>query len=112
MAGCGLFRDDTAPEPLVGVWVTDAPRYAGTSLEITPKRVVFNTVDQQTRVNFIVDIEKETKGDEVLYDILYKDGQGLEYTLSITLRKTGGGKVLQFRNQTNMEWRPAGRSDG
>jgi hypothetical protein len=108
ISGCGLFRDDTAPDPLIDIWVSDSPRYAGASLEITPKLIVFNTINGQTHVNFIVNIEKKDGEGETLYDILYKDREGLEYTLSLSLRQRGKEKVLQFRNQTDMEWKPEG----
>jgi hypothetical protein len=105
ISGCGWFRDE-APEPIIDLLVTDEPRYAGTSLEITEKLVVFNTIDGQTLVNFIVDVQKEEEDGLILYDILYKDRKGLEYTLSLSLRQQGQEKILQFRNQTNMEWKP------
>ncbi len=110
ISGCGWFRDE-APEPLIGVWVTDETRYAGTSLEITDKLVVFNTIDGQTFVNFITDIEKTEEKGLTFYDISYKDRKGLEYTLSVSLRQQGGKKILQFRNQTNMDWRPKTEED-
>lgn len=105
ISSCGWFRDE-APEPLIDVWVTDEARYAGASLEITEKLVVFNTIDGQTYVNFITDIEKTEEKGLTFYDIMYKDRKGLEYTLSVSLRQQGRKKILQFRNQTNMEWRP------
>lgn len=104
LIGCSFWEDETLPPQLYGIWKTDDPRYAGSYLEIRKESIVFQTIDGDTNLNWITNIETESEPDQTLVKITYKDREGLEYLLSLYYIETKAGDIIRFKNQEKVDW--------
>ncbi len=74
-AGTGM----TIPDPLVGIWKTTAPNYAGRFFQITKDVVVFSIGEGQTDMHPITNVEFLREEGRSLYTISYLSHEGQEY---------------------------------
>ena len=103
--GCQGWTDRTVPKELVGVWVTAEQRYANCTLEVTDKLIIFNNISRDyTGINHITGIEKSIEAGQTIYNIDYKDNEGLEYTLSLVYSRELNKGVVQFKNEMGIKW--------
>jgi len=103
--GCQKWKDKTVPKELFGVWVTMEQRYASCTFEVTDKMIIFSNDNlDYTAVNSITGIEKITEEGQTLYQIEYRDSEGLEYRLSLIYSKALNRDVVRFKNEMGIEW--------
>ena len=104
LAGCGLFKDESMPEAIIGHWETDASGYEECFMDITESTISFHTVEGTTDVNFVQKVERTEKEGVKVYDIHYENSDGDEFLLSVTLPSGGNKGSLQFYNQKYLTW--------
>ena len=103
--GAQCQKEFTVPEELIGVWVTDDPKYLDHPFEIKRKTLIF----EQGLGYFdfavfpIVDLEKTDAGRDTLYIIYYLIPTGRKFEFSFYYAPTQGG-VIRFENQPEMKW--------
>ena len=103
--GAQCQKEFTVPEELIGVWVTDDPRYVDHPFEIKKDTLIF----EQGLGYFdfdvfsIVDLEKMDADGDTLYIIHYLIRAGRKFEFSFYYAPTEGG-VIRFKNQPEMKW--------
>jgi len=103
--GAQCQKEFTVPEELIGVWVTDDPKYLDHPFEIKRNTLIF----EQGLGYFdfavfpIVDLEETDAGRDTLYIIYYLIPTGRKFEFSFYYAPTQGG-VIRFENQPEMKW--------
>ena len=103
--GAQCQKEFTVPEELIGVWVTDDPRYVNHPFEIKKDTLIF----EQGLGFFDFDVfpignlEKIDKDGNTLYIIHYLLPAGRKFEFSFYYASTEGG-VIRFKNQPEMKW--------
>ncbi len=95
---CG--KNNTAPDPLIGVWKTSDPTYADRFLEIDRSTITFGIGEGKIDTHSITNINVE-KGN--LYTIHYKNQEGQRFKCSFIYHPAGQG-VITFKNQNQIVW--------
>ena len=103
-AGTGM----TIPDPLVGIWKTTAPNYAGRFFQITKDIVVFSIGDGQTDMHPITNVDLRREEGRSLYTISYLSPDGEEYKFPFYYEPADDG-LIRFKNQQRMVWKNHGR---
>ncbi len=100
---CGKIKE--APDDLIGIWKTTAPKYADRSFEIKKDAITFEIGGGNFEDYAIKYIKTEKARDErsTLYTIHYKDEAGEEYTFAFYFYPEEGG-VIRFKNQKQIVW--------
>ncbi len=103
--GAQCQKEFTVPEELIGVWVTDDPRYVDHPFEIKKDTLIF-----EQGLGFfdfdvfpIGDLEKMDEDGNTLYIIHYLLPAGRKFEFSFYYAPTEGG-VIRFKNQPEMKW--------
>ena len=103
--GAQCQKEFTVPEELIGVWVTDDPKYADHPFEIKKETLIF----EQGLGYFdfdvypIVDLEKTDADGDILYIIYYLIPAGHKFEFSFIYAPIEGGEI-KFKNQPEMKW--------
>jgi hypothetical protein len=108
MSGCADSKERKVPEELIGIWETSEPQYADSTIELTPREIIFSNPEIGRRVNRIMEIKRSPAGRKTLYDIHYEDDQRLDYTLSLYHLRINEEGILQFRFKEELVWRRRG----
>ena len=103
--GAQCQKEFTVPEELIGVWVTDDPKYADHPFEIKKETLIFE--QGQGYLDFdvfpIVGLEETDAGGNTLYVIHYVLPAGNKFEFSFYYASAEGG-VIRFKNQPEMKW--------
>ena len=103
--GAQCQKEFTVPEELIGVWVTDDPKYADHPFEIKKETLIFE--QGQGYLDFdvfpIVNLEKTDADGNTLYIIHYVLPAGKKFEFSFYYASAEGG-VIRFKNQHEMKW--------
>ena len=103
--GVQCQKEFTVPGELIGVWVTDDPKYADHPFEIKKETLIFE--QGQGYLDFdvfpIVGLEKTDADGDTLYIIHYLLPTGKKFEFSFYYASVGGG-VIRFKNQPEMKW--------
>ena len=103
--GTQCQKEFTVPEELIGVWVTDDPKYVDHPFEIKKETLIFE--QGQGYLDFdvfpIVDLEKTDADGDTLYIIHYLLPVGKKFEFSFYYASAEGG-VIRFKNQPDMKW--------
>lgn len=93
------------PEELIGVWVTDDPKYFDHPFEIKKDTVIFE--QGQGYFDFdvfpIVGVKRTDSEGTPLYIIYYAVPGGKQFEFSFYYTPANGGEI-RFRNQPHMKW--------
>lgn len=102
-----LFRS-TLPEPLVGTWRTDDPRYATRRLELLDDQVVFQVGDSSFAVEryAISRVRSRRSANGRLYRITYLGAESEPIELHMYFEDRSG--TLRLANQMEFAWRRTG----
>jgi len=84
--GCGPERLETVPEPLLGRWVTDAPRYRDRWLEIHSDALLWGVRELELDRQAIETIERLPAKEGETYDLHYTEAEGFPARLRIRWR--------------------------
>ena len=106
---CG--GNDTLPRELLGRWVSDDPRYAGRSLSLSQRSIIFAS-DQTAAESFSVrDVETRREDDgSTAYEVAYgADGVG---ELVLRLRLSAGTPAALKIGDRSERWTIAPRNAG
>jgi hypothetical protein len=106
MRGASEKRD--LPGYLVGIWQTEAPKYADCYMEITPARIVFGNAEQGYTLYFVSRFEQVFDRGETVTVVHYTDLDGRQYQMELVY--TGRPREsIRFKNQPMIVWerRPA-----
>ena len=103
--GCQCSKKTTAPEDLIGVWETSAPKYEDRFFEIKKDEIVFGTGQGTLDSHAIKKVETgKIRGEEgILYTVSYKNQEGLEDKFSFYYHPEKGG-TIRFKNQEKIVW--------
>ena len=103
--GCQCSRKTTAPEDLVGVWKTSAPKYEDRFFEMKKDEIVFGTGQGTFDSHPIKKVETgKVRGEErILYIISYRNQEGVEDKFSFYYHPEKGG-AIRFKNQEKIVW--------
>ncbi|MGD8255448.1 MAG: hypothetical protein PVJ11_09385 [Syntrophobacterales bacterium] len=103
--GAQCQKEFTVPEELIGVWVTEDPKYAEHPFEIKKETLIFE--QGQGYLDFdvfpIVGLEKTDADGDTLYIIYYVLPAGKKFEFSFYYASAEGG-VIRFKNQPEMKW--------
>lgn len=103
--GTQCQKEFSVPEELIGVWVTDDPKYVDHPFEIKKGTLIFE--QGLGYLDFavfpIVNVEKSDTGVDTLYIIYYLIPAGRKFEFSFYYTPTEGG-VIRFKNQPEMKW--------
>ena len=103
--GVQCQKEFTVPGELIGVWVTDDPKYADHPFEIKKETLIFE--QGQGYLDFdvfpIVALEKSDADGDTLYTIHYLLPAGKKFEFSFYYASVDGG-VIRFKNQPEMKW--------
>ena len=102
--GCQILADKTVPEELVGEWETSAPRYMDSTFVLKDEMIIFTNGLDYINVNSITDIKQSPDKDKTLYDIYFKNKEGLKYQRSFYYFKGQNGGMIRFKNQMDVKW--------
>ncbi|MGD8687876.1 MAG: hypothetical protein PVH15_13975 [Syntrophobacterales bacterium] len=103
--GAQCQKEFTVPDELIGVWVTEDPKYADHPFEIKKETLIFE--QGQGYLDFdvfpIVGLEKTDTDGDTLYIIYYVLPAGKKFEFSFYYASAEGG-VIRFKNQPEMKW--------
>ncbi len=99
---CG--ENNTVPQDLIGVWKTDAPKYADRFFEITEDQITFGIGGGDVDVWPIKRIEENTNGQIVSYKFYYTKSGLQDYRLEFDYEQKDEN-LIRFSNQKTIEWR-------
>ena len=103
--GAQCQKEFTVPKELIGIWVTDDPKYADHPFEIKKQTLIFE--QGQGYLDFdvfpIVNMEKTDADGNTLYIIHYVLPAGKKFEFSFYFASAEGG-VIRFKNQPEMKW--------
>ena len=103
--GVQCQKDFTVPGELIGVWVTDDPKYVDHPFEIKKETLIFE--QGMGYLDFdvfpIVGLEQTDADGETLYIIYSVLPAGKKFEFSFYYAPAEGG-VLRFKNQPEMKW--------
>ena len=103
--GTQCQKEFSVPEELIGIWVTDDPKYVNHPFEIKKGTLIFE--QGLGYLDFavfpIVNVEKSDTGVDTLYIIYYLIPAGRKFEFSFYYTPTEGG-VIRFKNQPEMKW--------
>jgi hypothetical protein len=103
--GTQCQKEFTVPEELIGVWVTDDPKYVDYPFEIKKDTLIFEQALGYFDFDVfpIVNVEKSDTDGDALYIIYYLLPAGRKFEFSFYYTPTEGG-VIRFKNQPEMKW--------
>ena len=92
------------PQALIGVWTTDAPRYAGRSFKLDNTLVTIDMGDYGTTVYPLVKLKQRVDGDREFFEIVYgPNNEPEQQILRFEYRRANGG-TIHIRNQKDVVW--------
>lgn len=100
--GCEPERKIIVPDHLVGLWDTEAPKYANRDLEFTKESVVFKAGEDPIAIYPIKKIEAIRGKENISYNITYLS-LGKKYNFSFTYDPVNGG-VIVVKNRNGVQW--------
>jgi hypothetical protein len=100
---CAEPEPSEVPEELIGVWVTDDPRYEGRFLKLEPRKIHFGMGGDQASENPIVEVETIQEEGMSIYRIHYLSPEGLEYTQSLNYDPESG--EVRYKNRPSVVWK-------
>ncbi|MHB8411162.1 MAG: hypothetical protein ACYDDI_04355 [Candidatus Acidiferrales bacterium] len=103
MVGCRTIQLKTVPDNLVGVWSTDAPKYSGRSLELTPELLIIKTGPDKKTFYGVLAVDEEPRGKNTLYTIHYVSDDREVFQLSFFYAPQKRG-TIQFEHQPGVVW--------
>ncbi|HWO42917.1 MAG TPA: hypothetical protein VNO43_14040 [Candidatus Eisenbacteria bacterium] len=97
--------DDRIPHELLGVWMTEHPKYQGLSFEITDSAIRLETADGEIHTYDISEFERGGEGQPMSYGLFaMRDGVRQQFFFFYT---TNGGGEIRFKNQIEVVWKKA-----
>ena len=103
--GCGAPPVKTIPAELVGVWNTDAPKYAGRYFELKKDTVVFGMGEGKATTNTVLEVKATPQDTKMLYDISYLAKEGTPQKFSFYYEQPT--TTIQIKSQEKMNWKKA-----
>ena len=105
LSACQSGGKTAVPDDLIGVWETTTPSYADRFFEIKADRVIFGTGGNTSDAYPIskMKIEKDSRDQQTVYIICYKNTAGQEYKFSFYYDPANQGRI-RFKNQSEMVW--------
>jgi hypothetical protein len=103
--GCAPQEPSEVPEKLVGVWITDDPRYEGRFLKLEPRKIHFGLGGDQATENPIIDVEELPGEGNTIYRIKYLSPEGLEYSQSLYYDPSN--EEIRYKSRPSVVWRRA-----
>ncbi len=100
--GCEPERKIIVPDHLVGLWDTEAPKYANHDLEFTKESVVFKEGADPIAIYPIKKIQEIREKENISYKMTYIS-LGKKYKFSFTYNPANGG-VIVIKNRNGVEW--------
>jgi hypothetical protein len=100
--GCEPERKIIVPNHLVGIWDTEAPKYANHDLEFTQESVVFIEGEDPIGIYPIKKIQEIRGKEDISYKMTYLS-LGKKYKLSFTYHPANGG-VIVIKNRNGVQW--------
>ena len=91
------------PQALIGVWTTDAPRYAGRSFKLDKMLVTLDLGDYGTTVYPFKGLKQRMDGNREFFEIVYGPHNEPEQVLRFEYRRANGG-TIHIRNQKDVVW--------
>jgi hypothetical protein len=101
---CGYEK--FAPNELVGLWETSAPKYADRFLKIDTDTITFGIGGGNIEIYTIKKLKMKEALDErsVLYTIYYDNEEGDEYTFTFYYSPERGG-TIRLKHQSQIVWK-------
>lgn len=101
---CGY--DTVAPNELVGVWKTSAPKYTDRFLKIDTATITFGIGGGNIKIYAIkkLKMKEAPEGRSILYTIYYDNGEGGENTFAFYYSPDGGG-TIRLKHQRQIVWK-------
>ena len=101
--------DVVLPAELLGIWRTEAPKYADSFFELSAPELVFGTEDRAVRSLHRIDrVTRRTDTQGVLYTIWYATAEDRGSTQPFRLYHDSSAHVLTFHNQLHIPWERVG----
>ena len=101
--------DDAVPDVLVGVWKSDAGKYAGATLEISKALVGFGSGQAQADVHPIIRVDRTSDGSRQLFTIWYGVEDGTQrHEQHVGFYYDPARKELYLENQRWLAWTNTG----
>ncbi len=91
--GCEPERKIIIPDHLVGLWATEAPKYANRDLQFTRESIVFKAGEDPVAIYPIKKIEEIRGKENISYNITYLS-LGKKYKFSFTYNPAKGGVIV------------------
>ena len=100
---CGYER--IAPNELVGIWKTSAPKYVDRFFKIDQDIITIGTGGENVEIYTIKKIrtKKDPTERSLLYTIYYENEEGVECKFAFYYSSENGG-VIRLKNQRNIVW--------
>ena len=100
---CGYER--IAPNELVGIWKTSAPKYADRFFKIDQDTITIGTGGENVEIYTIkkITMKKDPAERSLLYTIYYKNEEGVEYKFAFYYSSEKGG-MIRLKNQRHIVW--------
>ena len=105
VSGCAPQEPTEVPEELIGVWITDDPRFEERFLKLEKRAIHFGLGGDQATESPVIDVEELPTAEDgtTIYRIRYVSPEGLEYTQSLYYHR--GNAEIRYRNRPSVVWR-------
>lgn len=103
VVACAPRGPAEVPEELLGVWITDDPRYEDRFLKLEKRKIHFGMGGNEATEAPIIGLEELSERGALVYRIKYLSPDGLEYTQSLYYDRSTG--ELRYKNRPSVVWR-------
>jgi hypothetical protein len=97
-------QKQSVPDSMVGIWVTDSPRYENCFLKIGPTSVIFGDPEKNGDEYSITNVKTAEKNRTVMVTIEFVSTQKTFLSVELLYSADDGGHVL-LKNHPNVIWK-------
>jgi hypothetical protein len=103
VVGCAPQEPPEVPKELIGVWITDDPRYEDRFLKLEKRTIHFGIGGDQASENPIIDVEELPVEGSIIFRIKYLSPEGLEYSQSLYYDQQS--EEIRYKSRPSVVWR-------
>ena len=103
VVGCAPQEPPEVPKELIGVWITDDPRYEDRFLKLEERTIHFGIGGDQASENPIIDVEELPVEGSIIYRIKYLSPEGLEYSQSLYYDQQS--EEIRYKSRPSVVWK-------
>jgi len=104
VVGCATQEPPEVPEELIGVWITDDPRFQDRFLKLEKQAIHFGLGGDKASENPVVGVEMELEeAGKAVYRIRFLSPEGVEFRK--TLSYDPNQDVIRYKSRPSVVWK-------